>query len=90
MNAPPMHDAEPLDWPGGEVEKAAWYAGYAARVVAEKRSRRHISWIEVLREWFGAERYARDYEFLDANYRKEAEAVARYAESTHRAREPAA
>lgn len=40
--------------------------------------RKAITWVDVLREWFGGERYARDYEYLDANYRKNAERVADY------------
>ena len=34
--------------------------------------------IDVLREWFGGERYARDYEFIDASFGAQAEAVARF------------
>jgi hypothetical protein len=30
----------------------------------------------ILREWFGGDRYARDYEYLDANYGKQAQQVA--------------
>ena len=31
---------------------------------------------DILREWFGGERYARDYEYIDANFGKEASRVA--------------
>lgn len=37
-----------------------------------------VRWIVILREWFGAERYARDYEYLDANYGKQAKRVANF------------
>lgn len=30
----------------------------------------------ILREWFGADRYARDHEYLDANFGKQAQQVA--------------
>lgn len=32
--------------------------------------------VEIIREWFGGERYARDYEYLDANFGKQAKHVA--------------
>ncbi|MBZ9888082.1 hypothetical protein LB559_09035 [Mesorhizobium sp. BR1-1-3] len=33
---------------------------------------------DILREWFGGDRYARDHEYLDANYGKQARQVANY------------
>jgi hypothetical protein len=34
--------------------------------------------IDVLREWFGGDRYARDYEYIDANFSEQAQRVADY------------
>lgn len=33
---------------------------------------------DILREWFGGDRYARDYEYLDTSFREQAECVARW------------
>lgn len=38
-------------------------------------SERPVCWIDILREWFGGERYARDYEYLDKNYAEQARRV---------------
>jgi hypothetical protein len=35
--------------------------------------------IDVLREWFGGDRYARDYEYINANYMEQARKVAAFA-----------
>ena len=48
------------------------------RLCAALREQKEISWIDILREWFGGERYARDYEYLDANYGAQAKRVADY------------
>ena len=37
-----------------------------------------INRTDLLREWFGGERYARDYEYLDANYGAQADRVVAY------------
>ena len=37
-----------------------------------------VSHIDILREWFGGDRYARDYEYLDANFGKQAKQVSTY------------
>jgi hypothetical protein len=38
--------------------------------------------IDVLREWFGGDRYARDYEYIDANFSEQAQRVADYTART--------
>jgi hypothetical protein len=43
---------------------------------------RAITATDILREWFGGDRYARDYEYLDANYGPQATRVATYVAKT--------
>lgn len=48
------------------------------KVLAEIRDILKPTRIDILREWFGGERYARDYEYLDANYSEQATRVVAY------------
>lgn len=44
----------------------------------DERAVEALTWIDVLREWFDGDRYARDYEYLDANFGEQAKRVAAY------------
>lgn len=57
----------------------AFYEGLsAARAVAAGAA----TPTDILREWFGGERYARDHEYLDASYGKRAQQVVNWLAST--------
>lgn len=61
-----------------EAEAAA-QSDYDARIRSALVERSAtINKIDILREWFGGERYARDYEYLDANFGAQAQSVVDY------------
>lgn len=73
-----------------EAAKAAAQADYEQRILsalatpeAGTSEREPVARADILREWFGGKRYARDYEYLDASYGAAADRVLAYLNSTH-------
>jgi hypothetical protein len=62
--------AEPENVADGSRDREHW-----PQPNVEGRDGWRITSIDILREWFGGERYARDYEYLDANYGRQAQQV---------------
>lgn len=63
----------------GPAVRAMFVEKITAATPREPSSNAHterpVCWIDILREWFGGERYARDYEYLDKNYAEQARRV---------------
>lgn len=57
------------------IEPAGVVKTAAPKTHVEGRDGWRITSIDILREWFGGERYARDHEYLDANYGRQAQQV---------------
>lgn len=77
-----------------DIEQAADYLDAAVRRLAALSAPpagvvKPLSKIDVLREWFGGDRYARDYEYIDANFGRQAQQVADYSARIMSAIEPA-